>query len=33
MDRDAPPALLASLIHNDIPKWIRVAKQARIRIE
>jgi tripartite-type tricarboxylate transporter receptor subunit TctC len=28
-----PPALLASLIRNDIPKWIRVAKQAGIRIE
>jgi tripartite-type tricarboxylate transporter receptor subunit TctC len=28
-----PPTLLASLIRNDIPKWIRVAKQAGIRIE
>jgi tripartite-type tricarboxylate transporter receptor subunit TctC len=28
-----PPALLASLIRNEIPKWIRVAKQAGIRIE
>jgi tripartite-type tricarboxylate transporter receptor subunit TctC len=27
------PALLASLIRNEIPKWIRVAKQAGIRIE
>ena len=27
------PALLASLIHNDILKWIRVARQAGIRIE
>ena len=26
-------ALLASLIHNEIPKWVRVAKQAGIRIE
>jgi tripartite-type tricarboxylate transporter receptor subunit TctC len=27
------PATLAALIRNDIPKWIRVAKQAGIRIE
>jgi tripartite-type tricarboxylate transporter receptor subunit TctC len=27
------PALLASLVHNDILKWIRVARQAGIRIE
>jgi tripartite-type tricarboxylate transporter receptor subunit TctC len=27
------PALLASLIHNEIPKWIRVAREAGIRIE
>ena len=27
------PATLAALIRNDIPKWIRVARQAGIRIE
>ena len=27
------PALFASLIRNEIPKWIRVAREAGIRIE
>ncbi len=27
------PTLFASLIHNEIPKWIRVAREAGIRVE
>jgi tripartite-type tricarboxylate transporter receptor subunit TctC len=27
------PAVLASLIRQEIPKWIRVAKEAGVRVE